>query len=129
MSQKTIQRDVLFYFISSITAIVHLINHLIVSISNHLNTQVKSCGIPLHQLVILHSKKKQLEECAKVLEWEGGGVGYNNNHSLRATSTTRMYQHDVDEQQIMEGPDIVAQKLYEATREPQLTNKRKCQVF
>jgi len=31
-----------------------------------------------------------------------GMVGYYTNHSLRATSTTRMYQHDVDEQQIME---------------------------
>jgi len=31
-----------------------------------------------------------------------GMVGYYTNRSLRATSTTRMYQHDVDEQQIME---------------------------
>ena len=31
-----------------------------------------------------------------------GMVGYYTNHSLRATTTTRLYQHDVDEQQIME---------------------------
>ena len=41
--------------------------------------------------------------------WTAAGItDYKTNHSLRATSATRLFHHNVDEQLIMEKPAIVA---------------------
>ena len=63
--------------------------------------------------------KHKISETVKILCQDAGIPGYRTNHSLRATSATRLFEHDIDEQRICEitGHRSLAVREYKRTSE------------